>query len=326
MGWKEKGKEEETDPYYNFKTEITKDKTLVAIWDVAVKKIDEGDPVEEQYIKVVFRKGDHGKLQLDDTYQTKPVAYKVGKDLSFEEAKQYGMKVPSIVPDKYYKAVDANDGWDKELKLPGKDIEFIAQYEPEADVIPVDPTVTDENKIQEEKPEGMVLVTFKVRDDSKLYIPKDNKYYVKKNTLVRIPTPVVLEKTIDAVFNGWEDVNVVEEVSDQNGKKIFWVKQSFSVDTTIWDIKTKEIELIIKKPLAGDKRIYIEQMSDNSSGKLELIRDGQVLESVSHTEFTRRRKLYKVFDLTNAVQSGDTIRYWQETSSNRSDPITELIN
>lgn len=323
MGWKEK----ETDANnYNFDTPITKDKTLVAIWDVAVKKIDEDDPVEDQYIKVVFRKGDHGKLTLDDTDQTKPVAYKVGKDLSFEEAKEYGMKVPSIVPDKYYKKVDTNDGWDKELKLAGENIEFIAKYEPEADVIPVDPTVTDENKIQEEKPEGMVLVTFKVHDDSKLYIPKDNKYYVKRGIEVRIPTPVVLEKTIDAVFKGWEDVNVVEEAPNPNDKKIFWVKQSFSADTTIFDKNTEEIKLIIKKPLAGDKRIYIEQMSDDSSGKLELIRDGQVLETVTHEEFKRRRKLYKVFNLSNELQSGDLIRYWQETSSKKSDPITELIN
>ncbi len=327
MGWKEK----ETDTsFFDFATPITADKTLIAIWQDPVQKIGENDPVEDQFIKVTFLKGAHGTLKEGKTENVEKVTYKVAKGLSFDQAK--GLLVPEIVPNKYYKAKDANSGWDKALELAGQNIEFTAQYEPEADVIPVDPTVTDEEQIQKDKPEGMVLVEFKVSDDKKFYIPNNAKYYVKKDTEVRIPTPVVLEENIDDVFKGWKDVNIVNEPLDPNDinnpeAKLFqWVKQSFKDDTVISDEQTDEIKLIITKPFAGDKRIYIEQMSDDSTGKLELIRAGNVIETVSNKKFNRRRKEYNVFDLTNALQSGDTIRYWQESSSRISDKTTEFIN
>ena len=320
MGWKEKGKENEKS-YFDLTSPITEDKTLVAIWQDPVQEIDENAQVEEQFIKVTFSKGKHGDLNGKTTY-------KVAKNLSFEDAVKKGLKVPTISPDKYYKAKDANSGWDKELKLEGKDIEFTAQYEPEADVIPVDPDVTDDDQIQNEKPEGMVLVTFKVSEDDKLYIPNNDKYYVKENTEVRIPTPVVLEKTIDAVFNGWQEVTLVEETLDPDDKdpkaeKFIWVKQSFDEDTIISDENGNEIKLIIKKPFAGDKRIYIEQMSADSEGKLELIRDGEVIKEVSNSTFRRK---YEVFNLGEPLQSGDVIRYWQESSSRISDSTEDFIN
>lgn len=174
----------------------------------------------------------------------------------------------------------------------------------------------------------MVLVTFKVSEDDKLYIPNNDKYYVKMNTEVRIPTPVVLEKTIDAVFNGWQEVTLVEETLDPDDKdpkaeKFIWVKQSFDEDTTISDENGDEIKLIIKKPFAGDKRIYIEQMSADSEGKLELIRDGEVIKEVSNSTFRRK---YEVFNLGEPLQSGDVIRYWQESSSRISDSTEDFIN
>ncbi|WP_151409189.1 InlB B-repeat-containing protein [Anaerococcus sp. Marseille-P9784] len=320
MGWKEKGKESQ-EAYFDLTSPITEDKTLIAFWQDPVQEINEGDPVEEQFIKVTFSKGEHGDLNGQRTY-------KVAKDLSFEDAVKKGLNVPTITPDKYYKAKDANSGWDKELKLQGKDIEFIAQYEPEADVIPVDPDVTDDNQIEKEKPEGMVLVTFKVSDDDKLYIPNNDKYYVKKNTEVRIPTPVVLEKTIDAIFNGWQKVTLVEETldpddTDPKAEKFIWVKQSFDKDTIISDENAEEIKLLIKKPFAGDKRIYIQQMSADSIGKLELIRDGEVIETVTNSKFRRK---YEVFNLSEPLQSGDVIRYWQESSSRISDSTEDLID
>ena len=45
MGWKEKETDEN---YFDFNAPITADKTLVAIWKVAVEKIGEDDPVEEE--------------------------------------------------------------------------------------------------------------------------------------------------------------------------------------------------------------------------------------------------------------------------------------
>lgn len=334
MGWKEKGKENEKD-YFDLATPITSDKTLIAIWQDSVQKIDENDPVEKQFIKVTFLKGSHGTLKDGETSNLEKVTYKVAKGYDFEQAKAAGMTVPAIAPAKYYKAVDANKGWDNalDLTLAAGKIEkvFTALYKPKADVIPVDPKVTDEEQIKKETPEGMVLVEFKVSDDSSFYIPKNAKYYVKKETEVRVPTPVVLEKTTDTVFNGWQDVNLVEEAinptdKDPKAKKFIWVKQSFNEDTVISDEKTFDIKLIITKPSAGDKRIYIEQMSDNSKGKIELIRNGNVIESVENKKFRRRRKEYNVFDFNNELQSGDLIRYWQESSTKISDYTTEHIN
>ena len=324
MGWKEK----ETDTsYFDFNTPITADKTLIAIWQDSVQKINDGDTVEEQFIKVTFNEGKHGKF----TDQTSPVTYKVAKEYKMAQAIDNGLVVPKAIAKTYYKLKDVNNGWNQALELNGKDITFTAQYEPIADVIPIDPAVTPDEKLQEDKPEGMVLVTFKVSDDNTFYIPNNAKYYVKKETEVRVPTPVVLEKNNDAVFNGWKDVNIVNEPIDPNttdpdAKKFQWVKQAFKEDTVISDNKTDEIKLIITKPFAGDQRIYIEQMSADSTGKLELIRAGNVIETVTNKKFTRRRKEYNVFDLTNALQSGDTIRYWQESSSRISDKTTEVIN
>ncbi|WP_241674321.1 InlB B-repeat-containing protein [Finegoldia magna] len=328
MGWKEKESDEN---YFNFNTQITADKTLIAIWQDPVQKIDEKTDVESQFIKVTFNEGKHGTLKDGKTESAEKVTYKVAKGLKFADAVKAGMTVPAIAPAKYYKAKSANDGWDKKLELNGQNVEFTAQYEPQADVIPVDPKVTDEEQIKKETPEGMVLVEFKVSDDSSFYIPKNAKYYVKKETEVRVQTPVVLEKTTDTVFNGWQDVNLVEEAinptdKDPKAKKFIWVKQSFNEDTVISDEKTFDIKLIITKPSAGDKRIYIEQMSDNSKGKIELIRNGNVIESVENKKFRRRRKEYNVFDFNNELQSGDLIRYWQESSTKISDYTTEHIN
>ena len=328
MGWKEK----ETDTsYFDFNTAINEDKTLIAQWQDPVQKINDGDPVEEQFIKVTFKQGDHGTLKEGQTEGIEKVTYKVAKDYDFAEAVQAGLVVPGINPTKYYKAVDLNEGWNEPLELNGQDITFTALYEPIADVIPVDPEVTNETQIQNEKPDGMVLVTFKVSDDNKFYLVGNAKYYVKKETEVRIPTPVVLEKTIDAVFNGWKDVTLVNEPLEEapippDAKILQWVKQSFKEDTVISDKQTDEIKLLIKKPFAGDKRIYIKQMSADSTGKLELIRSGNVIETATNKEFTRRGIEFNVFDLTNALQSGDIIRYWQESSFRKSDYTTEFIN
>lgn len=331
MGWKNKGE----DTIFDFTKPITEDKVLVAQWQEPVQKINDGDPVEEQFIKVTFKQGTHGQLVPDKNKQDKKaetVTYKVVKDYSFDQAVKHGLVVPEIAPAKYYKAVDANGGWDKalDLTLAAGETEkvFTAQYEPMADVIPVDPKVTDPNVIEKEKPEGMVLVTFKVSDDNSFYIPNNAKYYVKKDVEVRVPTPVVLEKTIDAIFNGWKAVTIVNEPIDPNttdpaAKTFHWVKQSFKEDTVISDEKTDEIKLKIKKPSAGDTRIFIKQMSADSTGKLELIRGGNVIETATNSKFRRK---YDIFKLNEPLQSGDLIRYWQEGSSRISDKTTEIIN
>ncbi|MDU7113977.1 MAG: InlB B-repeat-containing protein, partial [Peptoniphilus harei] len=104
MGWKEQGKEKE-EAYFDLTSAINEDKTLIAIWQNPVQKINDTDPVEEQFIKVTFKEGTHGKLKLDKAEQTSPVTYKVAKDLSFDQAVKAGLEVPEITPAKYYKAM-----------------------------------------------------------------------------------------------------------------------------------------------------------------------------------------------------------------------------
>ena len=323
MGWKEKESDKD---YFDFTNPITADKTLIAIWQDAVQRINDGDTVEDQFIKVTFNEGKHGKLKLDDAEQTSPVIYKVAKDYDFEQAKANGLVVPEIAPAKYYKSA----GWNKALELKKQDIEFIAQYEPESDVIPVDPEVTDEEEIKKEMPEGMVLVEFKVTDDDKFYLAGTEKYYVKKDVEVRILTPVVLEKTMDAVFEGWKDVTIVDEPLDSNDiddlkAKIFqWVKGSFKEDTVITDDSLEDLNLVITIPNAGKQMVYIKELSGNN-GKLEVI-SGSKRTIYENTTYKRRRKTFDVFKLSEPLKSGDIIRYWAEDGSRKSIPKKEIIH
>ena len=325
MGWKEK----ETDTsYFDFNTPITADKTLIAIWQDPVQKINDGDTVDEQFIKVTFLKGAHGTLKEGQTEGIEKVTYKVAKDLTFDKAQQAGLEVPEIAPAKYYKAKAENSGWNQALELNKQDITFIAQYEPEADVIPVEPGKTD-TQIEEEEPEGMVLVTFKVSDDNKFYLVGNAKYYVKKDTEVRIPTPVVLEKNIDDVFKGWQDVKIVNEpldpnTTDPNATKIQLVKQSFSEDTVISDQGVTELKLVIDIPRPGEKIVYIKELSNGATGKLEVI-SGSESKTYDNTTYKRRGKTSNVFKLDSSVQSGDILKYWAEDGSRRSLPREDSV-
>lgn len=310
MGWKETGQENQT-AYYDFNTKIIADKTLVAIWEKAVQKIRENDPVGQEFIKVIFKEGTHGKLTIGDVEQTDSPAYKVGKDLSFEEAVRYGLIVPTIKPNEYYKAQETNSGWDKELKLERKDITFTAQYELESNVIPIKPGKTDE-EIENEKPEGMIVVDFKV-DPEKFYMVGTSKFYVKINELVTITPPVVLAKKVEYVFKGWANATVVDDK----------INQEFKEDYTITDSKVDELELIITVPKEGQKRVYIEKLS-GQRGVLEIISDGSST-SYDSTAFKRRGKEYKVFNLNSPVKAGDTLKYWAEDQFRSSLPKQDLV-
>ena len=313
MGWKEK----ETDTsYFDFNTPITADKTLIAIWQEPVQKIDDGDKVEEQFIKVTFKEGDHGKLKLADAEQTTPVIYKVAKGLSFEEAK--GLIVPEIVPAKYYKAKAENSGWDKALDLTLKTDEtekvFTAQYEPIADVIPVDPKVIDENQIKKEKPEGMVLVEFVV-DDAKAFMKTASKFYVAANKDVTITPPTVYNRPGANKFEGWEDVTLVQGLLNGN----------YSVDTKIYAIGMAIPDLEIQLPNSGEKTIYVLKPLNGAIGKLEMTVGGQSIVIDSETQIMRVRRGRRMveqttvfFTLPQAVNSGDVIHYWAEKDGLRS--------
>ena len=314
MGWKENESDEK---YFDFNTPITADKTLIAIWQDSVQKIEDDATVEDQFIKVTFKEGEHGKLKLADAEQEKPVTYKVAKDITFAQAKATGLIVPEIAPAKYYKAKDANNGWDKALELAGHNIEFTAQYEPEADVIPVDPTVTDETQIKNEKPEGMILVEFKVPED-KAYMLGDTKFYVKKDTEVSITPPLVVKTDEKYDFKGW--------VVDEETKK---VTREFAEDTEINSDDTKAPDIIIQIPRAGVSFVEITNLTDGATGHLVLTRAGQEYEFTSTTMTIKTRVRRKVverkitcFDLSVQsikLQANDTIIVYAKNGNLKSE-------
>ena len=301
MGWKENTSDKD---YFNFTTKITADKTLVAIWEKAVQKIGENDPVGEEFIKVKFEEGKHGSLEGD-------TLYKVGKDLSFEDAVKYGLVVPKINPAKYYKAKAENLGWDKALALKGQNVTFTAQYEPEADVIPIDPKTSDED-IKKEKPEGMVVVDFKV-EPNKFYMVGTTKFYVKIRELVNITPPVVLNRDTKFVFKGWTNANVVDDK----------INQTFTEDYTITDAEINELDLIITIPKEGQSRVFIEKLS-GQKGKLQVISDGSNT-SYENSTFRRRGKTYDVFNLDSPLKVGDILKYWAEDENRSSLPKQEMV-
>ena len=318
MGWKEK----ETDTsYFDFSTPITADKTLIAIWQDIVQKIGDGDKVEEQFIKVTFLKGAHGTLKEGQDENIEKVTYKVAKELSFEEAREKGMTVPEIAPDKYYKAADENSGWDKALKLAGKNIEFTALYEPEADVIPVDPQVTDEEEIKKEKPEGMVLVTFVV-DEQESYMDGVTKYYVAINKEVEIPSPLVFNKIRNHEFKGW---NFNDQVTME-------IKGSFDKDTVISDKLLGKPTIHVKIPTAGIDFIIIEEMTDGAEGKLEVMSNGatETYGDVVLTKRVRQGRKYvnkdmHGFSLKQALKQGDIIKFWAVNENGESEVYKYII-
>ena len=313
-GWKEKGKESEA-AYFDFATAITEDKTLVAQWTDAVQKIGENDPVEEQFIKVIFKQGEHGTLKTDKQANVKKVTYKVAKAINFDQAVKAGLKVPEIVPAKYYKAKDANKGWDKALNLTLEANEtekvFTAQYEPQANVIPVDPKKSNE-ELKKDMPEGMVLVDFKV-DENKAYMLGDSKFYVKKDELVNIEPPLVRRLELangernDYVFKGWDLTKINNE----------W---KFTEDTTIEDgAKTKPTITIIL-PSAGDPEVSVESMTEGATAYLEVVRANKTtkIEAVKDEDYGVY--YFEIPDtLGGALKKRDRIKVYAELGGIRSD-------
>ena len=307
MGWKEQGKESQQDTYFDFTTPITKDKTLIAIWQDPVQKIGENDAVDsEKFIKVTFKKGDHGKLKIDNEPKDS-LSYKVQKSLNIKDAIKNGMTIPQIIANNYYKVIEQNNGWDNELKLEGKDVTFTAQYELEK-VVPVDPTKDNETLINE-KPEGMVLVTFKV-DPEKAFMTGNTKFYVKKSELVNIEAPKVYPLTLkdkhnDYVFKGWSLDTVSNKVSFTENKEI--------------DDSTLVIPNIrIRNPRPNAKLVIINELTDGAKGYLEVTRGNNTVTIESSKKGTRN-----VFNLSSLeeqkIKANDKIKIYAEKDGVKSE-------
>ena len=325
MGWKEENKEE----YFDFDTKITANKTLIAQWQKLVQKIDKNATVEEQFIKVTFKQGDHGKLVDDKNNEFEETTYKVAKTLTFGEAQQKGMEVPGIKPNKYYKAKADQEGekpkygWDKALDLTleeGKTEKiFTALYEPEADVIPIDPEVTPDDKLQDDKPEGMVLVEFRVPKD-KAYMDGTSKFYVKSKTEVKIKPPLLVKTVESYDFAGWGE-----------DKKTGTVTGEFEKDTTIDSESFIAPDITVREPFAGDYYVEITNLTDGAEGCLVLQRNGQEFiykPGILEIKTRIRRNKFKIeripsFKLNDGdnptiLQSGDKIAVYAKTNGLKS--------
>ncbi|UHR01969.1 InlB B-repeat-containing protein [Peptoniphilus sp. GNH] len=305
VGWKEKGKENEA-AYFDLNTSIEENKTLIATWQDPVKEIRENDQVEPQFIKVSFKQEANGSLNKEE------VTYKVAKDLSFEDAKQAGMKVPEIKAAKYYKAI----GWDKELKLEGQDIVFNAKYESE-DIIPIDPNIPDD-QIKANRPDGMIIVTFKVAeaDTDKAFIKAIRKFYVRKDKEVTIDPPTVYNKTMDYTFKGWEGKTL------ENNKLVI----TFTEDTEIKALGASLPQMEIQLPRAGYKTVYVLSNLNGASGKLAVKINGTWKEYTAETKTVRSRRGRRIisqdfttFTLEKQLIAGDQIRYWAEKDGVKSE-------
>ena len=314
MGWKERVSGGVADSFFNLETAITADKVLVAQWQEPVQKIGESGNVEEQFIKVTFLKGNHGTLKDGQAENLDKVIYKVAKDYTFDQAKEKGLVVPGIVPAKYYKVKAENSGWDKALVLDKQDITITAQYEPMADVIPVDPKVTPDDKLQEDKPEGMVLVEFVVPAD-KAFMTGNTKFYVKANTRVDIPTPVVHPLTLENneinnyEFNGWN----FEKDEGGNYKFIF------NEDTTINDGNVVKPEITIRRPRPNDRNVIIVKMTDGAIGYLEVTR-GSNAPVIIESSSKGNRSVFEIpVELNGKLNRNDRVKVYSKVNGIESD-------
>ena len=276
-------------------TPVNSDVTLVAQWEKSVQPIDENTTVDnEHFIKVTFNKGKHGTLIPEKNKTADIVTYKVAKDYSFNDAVNHGLVVPGIAPNKYYKAKDANGGWDKELKLEGKETTFTAQYELVANVIPIDPKVTPDNKLQEDKPEGMVLVVFKVPED-KAFMTGNTKFYVKKSELVNIEAPVVHPLTLDNEYNDYVFKGWSMDTEDENNRV------SFVSDTEINDSIEQRPDIQISRPRPNSNNVLISVLTDGAKGYLEITGDG--IPNNTIIEASKRGRL-NIFYINKAIGRG----------------------
>lgn len=304
------------DPFDPASTPVTSDVNLVAQWEKAVEKIDENTTVDKNhFIKVTFKQGKHGQLAGGE------VTYKVAKGYNLDQAKANGLAIPGIEPNKYYKALDTNSGWDNELKLQGQDVTFTAQYAPESDLIPIDPKQTDPDIIKNEKPEGMVLVQFVV-DDTKAFMLAPSKFYVAPNKEVTITPPTVYNRPGAKVFEGWQKINL-----DSKGL----LKASFVEDTSIpaKGLGLTEMEIVVPKAGFDFVEVKRESLESGATGHLEIIRGDQKFVAEPAQEYTTQRRIgrrikkdvkfgFKIPAEAGKLQSGDLIRHWAENDTMKS--------
>lgn len=161
-------------------TKYTQDTIHVAQYDyngasVIPQKPGEDKPVvPENFVKVEFKKGEHGVISSEET-----TVYWV------DPTKEVELKAPAVIADKNYK----HDGWNKELKNTfAQKTDIVAQYK--STVVTEDP-----------KDANYVTVEFDAKDHGTL--KGDAKFWVYKNEKVSITAPEVTAKD-GYTFDKWD--------------------------------------------------------------------------------------------------------------------------
>ena len=159
-------------------------------------------PQPAGYVKVIFDKGEHGKLLGTTSYWVKPEV-------------EVTVEAPSVKANTGYKFTK----WDKKTTLTANktdtEIKITAEYEKLEDIIPS----TDDEGNKNAKPEGYVTLTFEKGEHGK-EITGQTVYYVnpKANPAVKLGNEKIVKPTVSPEtgykFKSWNFADTKEILSD----------------------------------------------------------------------------------------------------------------
>ena len=159
-------------------------------------------PQPAGYVKVIFDKGEHGKLSGTTSYWVKPEV-------------EVTVEAPSVKANTGYKFTK----WDKKTTLTANktdtEIKITAEYEKLEDIIPS----TDDEGNKNAKPEGYVTLTFEKGEHGK-EITGQTVYYVnpKANPAVKLGNEKIVKPTVSPEtgykFKSWNFADTKEILSD----------------------------------------------------------------------------------------------------------------
>lgn len=188
-------------PTFITKAKYAKDKTFVAQYtfgkDIIPQKPGENKPVvPDNYVKVEFKKGDHGLISSEET-----TIYWVNPDKEVDLTD----KAPKVVANAEYK----HTGWDKVLKDTFKNTTVItAQYKKKVET-------TNPNDT-----ENYVKVDFKAETHGNIKAGETATYWVLKDETVELKTPAV-EAKANYAFKAWNPEVKTSYSQDTTHKAVF---------------------------------------------------------------------------------------------------------
>ncbi len=188
-------------PTFATKAKYAKDKTFVAQYtfgkDIIPQKPGENKPVvPDNYVKVEFKKGDHGLISSEET-----TIYWVNPDKEVDLTD----KAPKVVANAEYK----HTGWDKVLKDTFKNTTVItAQYKKKVET-------TNPNDT-----ENYVKVDFVAEKNGSIKAGETATYWVLKDETVELKTPAV-EAKANYAFKAWNPEVKTSYSQDTTHKAVF---------------------------------------------------------------------------------------------------------